>query len=280
MRRRTLRPALDILLLVGNPHFGYSNVNEKLPNWLRKRGNVRRVAVESDEGAAWSRIRSGEVNTIILDPFQFAGSDGAVRFIETVREKFPSIVFVLWFANREGRKKFLEMAGPRFSHYVMLRGKFEASEAVEVLRKCESWHQRQFEFDVALSFAGEDRAVANELAKLLEARGVRVFYDLHEVTQLWGKDLYQHLQRVYRDKSRYCVVFASSAYAQKVWPQHELVQAQARALVDCREYILPLRIDETKLPGMNDTTGYMDIRTHSMEEICAVLLGKLGGSPA
>jgi hypothetical protein len=33
------------------------------------------------------------------------------------------------------------------------------------------------EFDIALSFAGEDRTHAEALAKLLKDRGVRVFYD-------------------------------------------------------------------------------------------------------
>jgi hypothetical protein len=58
--------------------------------------------------------------------------------------------------------------------------------------------------------------------------GVRVFYDFHEKAALWGKDFYQHLQVVYRDCARYCVIFVSAAYAGRVWTRHELKQAQAR----------------------------------------------------
>src|ERR1035437_6451672 len=53
-------------------------------------------------------------------------------------------------------------------------------------------HQK--EFDIALSFAGEDREVVDVLAALLKERGVRVFYDKYEQAQLWGTDLYQHLR--------------------------------------------------------------------------------------
>src|ERR1700730_12074365 len=41
------------------------------------------------------------------------------------------------------------------------------------------------EFDVALSFAGEDRQVAESLANDLVEFGVRVFYDRHEQASLW-----------------------------------------------------------------------------------------------
>jgi len=67
--------------------------------------------------------------------------------------------------------------------------------------------ENDYEYDVALSFAGEDRAVVESLASLLRDDGVRVFYDRYEQAQLWGKDFYQHLTSVYRDKAQYCIVF-------------------------------------------------------------------------
>jgi hypothetical protein len=50
--------------------------------------------------------------------------------------------------------------------------------------------QPEFDYDLALSFAGEDRPVAESLAGLLRDDGVRVFYDAYEKAALWGKDLY------------------------------------------------------------------------------------------
>lgn len=134
-----------------------------------------------------------------------------------------------------------------------------------------------YEFDVALSFAGEDRQLAESLANGLRDFGVRVFYDLHEQATLWGKDLYQHLQAVYRDKAKYCLIFVSQHYAKKLWTKHELRQAQARAIAEEREYLLPLRLDDTELPGLNSTVGYIDLRKNELNAVQDLLLRKLFG---
>ncbi|KAF5432386.1 hypothetical protein C5S36_08620 [Candidatus Methanophagaceae archaeon] len=132
-----------------------------------------------------------------------------------------------------------------------------------------------YKFQVALSFAGEDRMHAQKLAELLEDRHISFFYDLYEQADLWGKDLYQHLQSVYRDWSQFCVLFLSQAYAQKHWTRHELKQAQARAFLERKEYILPVRIDDTEIPGINETIGYIDLRSTPVEEIADLLVEKL-----
>ncbi len=134
-----------------------------------------------------------------------------------------------------------------------------------------------FDYDIAFSFAGEDRAVVEGVASELKQQGVRVFYDAFEKAALWGKDLYQHLQGVYRDRARYCVIFVSAAYAAKAWPKHELKQAQARAIREHQEYILPVRVDDTEVPGLNATVGYIDLRQHSIPELKKVILQKLFG---
>jgi len=57
-----------------------------------------------------------------------------------------------------------------------------------------------YEYDVALSFAGEDRAYVEEVANSLNNRGVKVFYDLFEEANLWGKNLYEYLSEIYQSK--------------------------------------------------------------------------------
>jgi hypothetical protein len=132
-----------------------------------------------------------------------------------------------------------------------------------------------YQFDVALSFAGEDRENAKAMAALLRKSGVRVFYDEYERAVLWGKDLYQHLAGVYRDRARYCVVFVSAAYASKLWTRHELKQAQARAFRENEEYLLPLRLDDTELEGVNATIGYIDLRQTTLDAVVDIILEKL-----
>lgn len=131
-------------------------------------------------------------------------------------------------------------------------------------------------YDVALSFASEDRGSARKLKDQLKARGIRVFYDEDEQAELWGKDLYQHLQMIYRDRSTFVVILVSKDYARKAWPSHELRQAQERAFAEGREYILPIQIDDTLLPGMNTTTGYLRLADVTLEGVVDCLVKKLG----
>jgi hypothetical protein len=62
----------------------------------------------------------------------------------------------------------------------------------------DSDNMEEFEYDFCLSFAGEQRAYVEEVASELKSRGIRVFFDDYEKAELWGKDLYAHLDEVYR----------------------------------------------------------------------------------
>jgi hypothetical protein len=130
-------------------------------------------------------------------------------------------------------------------------------------------------YNVALSFAGEDRLVARQLADLLRQSGFRVFFDEYEKSQLWGRDLYAHLSEVYKNRARYCVMFLSQSYSRKLWTNHERKAAQARSFRESREYILPLRLDDTEVPGILETTGYIDLRDTKIEDVYEILCQKL-----
>ncbi len=135
---------------------------------------------------------------------------------------------------------------------------------------------RYFEYDVGLSFAGEQREYVEQVADELKSRGIRVFYDDYEKGTLWGKDLYAHLSEIYEYMCRYCVIFVSEEYAGKVWPNHERQSAQSRALAEKHEYILPARFDDTDIPGLLDTVGYIDLNKTSPFQLCDLISEKVG----
>ncbi len=130
-------------------------------------------------------------------------------------------------------------------------------------------------YDVAISFAGEDRSQAEVLATALTRRGISVFYDRYEKAELWGKNLYTHLAGLYQNQARYCILLLSRHYANKVWTRHEREAAQARAFSENREYILPVRLDETEIPGVLPTTGYLRWPPEDEESIADAVLAKL-----
>lgn len=134
---------------------------------------------------------------------------------------------------------------------------------------------RNIEFEIALSFAGEDRAYVDQVANLLRDAGVKVFYDIFEEANLWGKNLYDYLSEIYKDKALYTIMFISKHYAQKVWPTHERQAMQARAFQENQEYILPARFDDTPIPGVLPTVGYISLDQRSPSSFVEVVLKKL-----
>jgi hypothetical protein len=135
---------------------------------------------------------------------------------------------------------------------------------------------RRFDYDVSLSFAGENRTYVRQVAHALRLLGVRVFFDEYEEATLWGKDLYTHLSDIYQNSARFCVLFVSKQYAKKVWTNHERQSAQARAIREHAEYILPARFDNTVVPGLRSTVHYIDLRQTSPQKVARLLFSKLG----
>ncbi|CDG96329.1 conserved hypothetical protein [Xenorhabdus bovienii str. puntauvense] len=131
-------------------------------------------------------------------------------------------------------------------------------------------------YHIALSFAGEDRAYVESVANHLQASGVDVFYDFFEEEDLWGKNLYEHLTKVYRDQALFTILFVSEFYVKKSWGDLERKSAQARAFRENSEYILPAMFDlSVEVPGILDTTGYIDLNRKTPEQLAELIVRKL-----
>lgn len=135
--------------------------------------------------------------------------------------------------------------------------------------------ERDREYDVALSFAGEDREYVEQVATTLTDLEVTVFYDRFETVDLWGKDLADHLGKVYSERSQFVVIFASQHYAAKAWPNHERQFALSRHLSGDTGRILPVRIDDTEIPGIPSTIGYLDARVVTADKLAELIRQKL-----
>jgi hypothetical protein len=71
-------------------------------------------------------------------------------------------------------------------------------------------------------------------------------------------------------------VFVSADYASKMWTVHERRSAQERVLKDRDvEYLLPIRVDDTRLPGLPETVAYVSIGV-GIKKIARLFVRKLG----
>ena len=147
------------------------------------------------------------------------------------------------------------------------------------------WYEKKPEwtgrktYQVALSFAGEQRDYVEEIARHLASRSIDVFYDGFESARLWGKDLVEELHGAFAEQSVCVVMFISEAYARKMWPRHERRSALSRMIQEDKEYVLPVRFDDTPIPGLPESIFYLRAEEHSPAELAAIVAEKLGVSP-
>jgi TIR domain len=283
MRKIETKIALNILILTFNPHV--SSTDDRIRRQLKGISHVRHIdSAYGYHDSVFTEIRRKGINTLVLGVeeyfYKWGGSNEdlftrSASFIESIRRDFSRVVIILSFKSAEYRGAFLAHIPGRFDHYLYLLPDSSPDEITSVVERCELWHRRQFRYEVALSFAGEDREFVNQVAAVLKKNGAKVFYDRYEQADLLGKDLYQHFQMIYRDESRYCVIFASSHYERKSWTNHELRQAQSRVFAEQPDYLIPVRLDNTEIPGVNETIGFLDARELSPPQVGDLILQKL-----
>ena len=131
-------------------------------------------------------------------------------------------------------------------------------------------------YDIAISFAGENRGIAETFARRLDGSGYSVFYDEYELDRLWGSDLPVRFGEVYGGMARFCLMIVSEYYLKKMWTNHERQYAISRLLQKGGEYILPLKVDDSVIPGLPSTIGYLSLNDRSVDDVYQILLRKLG----
>lgn len=134
-------------------------------------------------------------------------------------------------------------------------------------------------YEVALSFAGEQRTYVEGVARALQSRGIRVFYDDFETVRLWGKHLSEELQRIYENGASLAVMFISREYVEKAWPRHERRALLSRAVRESDEYVLPVRFDETEVPGLPSGICYLKAADYSPAQLATMICQKIGVKP-
>src|SRR6266849_6203131 len=133
----------------------------------------------------------------------------------------------------------------------------------------------QQRYDVALSFANEDRQYVERVARGLLDRGARLFHDALESQNLWGKELYPYLADLYSAQSRLTIIFVSRHYVRKQWTNQARVASQARAFAEHPATVLLARFDDTEVPSILESVAYIDLTILSPEQVADLIVSRL-----
>ena len=134
-------------------------------------------------------------------------------------------------------------------------------------------------YQVALSFAGEQRDYVENVARSLQARSIPLFYDGFETVSLWGKNAAEAFHEAFAQQAAYVVMFISQAYVEKPWTIHERRSALSRAVHEKSEYVLPVRFDDTQISGLPDDVIFLRASDYTPAQLASRIAEKLGINP-
>jgi hypothetical protein len=141
-----------------------------------------------------------------------------------------------------------------------------------------------YEYDVALSFASEQRWYVEAVAQTLGDWGVSVFYDRHETAELWGQDGIERFSEIYGKTAFRVVMFISEPYVTKAWTSIERRATLGRLLSDPNgNHILPVRFDDVDVPGLPPQQMFVradDVSPIKLAELIVTSLVSAGRLPA
>ncbi len=137
----------------------------------------------------------------------------------------------------------------------------------------------QSRYDFALSFAGENRELAEPLSKALTEREISVFYDKNEQHRILANDVEEYLAPIYRSESRFVIALLSQDYPRKLWTKFESDQFKARFGDNS---VIPIWYADSP-PGLFDETRHKGGQTYDpaadrpaqIENIVSVLAKRL-----
>ena len=135
---------------------------------------------------------------------------------------------------------------------------------------------RNTKYEVALSFASEQRDYVEEVARHLQSRSIAVFYDGFETVNLWGRSGTEAFHEVFAQQAAYVVMFISQPYAEKAWPRIERRAALSRMIQEQNEYVLPVRFDDTEVPGLPEDVLFVCSENYTPAMLSTLIAQKLG----
>lgn len=105
------------------------------------------------------------------------------------------------------------------------------------------------DYDIAFSFARDDRDYVERTRRACGRLGLRVMYDRDLSNQWWGQNYVVEQRKIYGGRSQFFVPFISESYFQRRIPADEFSAAMWADVERGGGYILPVLIGDIRVPG-------------------------------
>jgi hypothetical protein len=195
-----------------------------------------------------------EQDSSIVDLTELANANASVRgSINNIKEKRLSIlldskaIFQQHFYYNQETKQFA-LEDPALFYYLRHLD-------WEKLRKDCGFRgsDRDYQFDFAISFAGENRELAHAMADQLETLDASVFFDEYFEANYLGKAWRSEFKSIFGERSRFVVCLLDHYHSEKIWPTFERECFTPRVAEGA---VIPIYLDDTVFIGIpQDTIG-------------------------
>jgi hypothetical protein len=133
-----------------------------------------------------------------------------------------------------------------------------------------------FKFDVAISYAGEEEGLADDLYRLLKQNKIKVFFAKPSKVYLWGKMLTPELKKIYGGiHTKFVIPIISKHYVKKTFTKLELRVAKRKEKYRGSEVILPIILDKVLFRGLEKDRNYIDLRKEGLHSTVDIIIKKL-----
>lgn len=136
-------------------------------------------------------------------------------------------------------------------------------------------------YDLAVSFAGEQRGYVEEVVEACKSLGLTVLYDVDQTVELWGRNLITSLRSAYGGKqARYVAPFFSADYLAKPYPMDEYTAMLVPALENPDDYILPVKMGDVDIPAhlLSPAIGFLRAEDYTPAELARAFRQRINGS--
>ena len=131
-------------------------------------------------------------------------------------------------------------------------------------------------YDIAFSYASEQKSIVDEFKIKLQELGLKVFVDSDHPERLVFKHVANVLKPIYEDEDVAMIIFLSEDYARKNFTMYESWIAFDRLLNGQKLEII--RIDDAVLSWLPNSIHHFDIRKNDTDFICDAIYCAIKGS--
>jgi hypothetical protein len=137
-------------------------------------------------------------------------------------------------------------------------------------------------YDLAVSFAGEQRNYVEQVVRNCQELGLRVFYDRDKNNEWWGKNFIRQQRVIYSSLTRFFVPFISTEYLAKPIPADEFSAAMMTAVNQGDGYVLPVLVGDVQVPQdlLHPHIHYLHASDYTPEQLAHELAQRVGKAAA